>query len=152
MLILVLLDMYFDAAVVFVTNSSLLFRFAVAILWIWFSCWLDLSFETLSKWDEPEMSDTKRTFQNQLTFTLGIYDNMRFGISNNDKAFNFRGNSEFPSVINIPGIWLPHSHSDRDTIRILKFSKGWLSFVAHGKPCASYLQWFVEQSTFCWFQ
>ena len=34
MLILGLLDMYFDAAVVFVTNSSLLFRLAVAILWL----------------------------------------------------------------------------------------------------------------------
>ena len=33
MQILGLLGMYFDAAVVFVTNSSLLFRFAVAILW-----------------------------------------------------------------------------------------------------------------------
>ena len=33
MLILGLLGMYFDAAVVFVTNSSLLFRLAVAILW-----------------------------------------------------------------------------------------------------------------------
>ena len=32
MLILGLLGMYFDAAVVFVTNSSLLFRLAVAIL------------------------------------------------------------------------------------------------------------------------
>ena len=32
MLILGLLDMYFDAAVVFVTNSSLLFRLALAIL------------------------------------------------------------------------------------------------------------------------
>ena len=32
MLILVLLGMYFDAVVVFVTKSSLLFRFAVAIL------------------------------------------------------------------------------------------------------------------------
>ena len=34
MLILSLLGMYFDAAVVFVTNSSLLFRLAVAILCI----------------------------------------------------------------------------------------------------------------------
>ena len=34
MLILVLLDMYFDAAVVFVTSQTLLFRLAVAILWI----------------------------------------------------------------------------------------------------------------------
>ena len=33
MLILGLLGMYFDAAVVFVTNSSLFFRLAVAILW-----------------------------------------------------------------------------------------------------------------------
>ena len=33
MLILGLLSMYFDAVVVFVTNSSLLFRLAVAILW-----------------------------------------------------------------------------------------------------------------------
>ena len=33
MLILVLLGMYFDAEVVFVTKSSLLFRLAVAILW-----------------------------------------------------------------------------------------------------------------------
>ena len=32
MLILGLLGMYFDAAVVFVTNSSILFRLAVAIL------------------------------------------------------------------------------------------------------------------------
>ena len=32
--ILDVLGMYFDAAVVFVTNSSLLFRFAVAILCI----------------------------------------------------------------------------------------------------------------------
>ena len=32
MQILGLLDMYFDAAVVFVTNSSLLFRLAMAIL------------------------------------------------------------------------------------------------------------------------
>ena len=32
MQILGLLGMYFDAAVVFVTNSSLLFRFAMAIL------------------------------------------------------------------------------------------------------------------------
>ena len=32
MQILDLLGMYFDAVVVFVTNSSLLFRFAVAIL------------------------------------------------------------------------------------------------------------------------
>ena len=34
MLILDLLDMYFDAEVVFVTNSSLFFRLAVAILWL----------------------------------------------------------------------------------------------------------------------
>ena len=34
MLILGLLGMYFDAAVVFVTKSSLLFKLAVAILWI----------------------------------------------------------------------------------------------------------------------
>ena len=34
MLILGLLGVYFDAAVVFVTKSSLLFRLAVAILWI----------------------------------------------------------------------------------------------------------------------
>ena len=33
MLILGLLGMYFDAAVVFVTKSSLFFRLAVAILW-----------------------------------------------------------------------------------------------------------------------
>ena len=33
MLILGLLGMYFDAAVVFVTKSSLLFRLALAILW-----------------------------------------------------------------------------------------------------------------------
>ena len=33
MLILGLLGMYFDAAVVFVKKSSLLFRLAVAILW-----------------------------------------------------------------------------------------------------------------------
>ena len=33
MLILVFLGMYFDAAVVFVLKSSLLFRLAVAILW-----------------------------------------------------------------------------------------------------------------------
>ena len=33
MQILGLFDMYFDAAVVFVTNSSLLFRLAMAILW-----------------------------------------------------------------------------------------------------------------------
>ena len=31
--ILGLLGVYFDAAVVFVTNSSLLFRFTVAIMW-----------------------------------------------------------------------------------------------------------------------
>ena len=34
MQILGLLGMYFDAAVVFVTNSSLLFWFAMAILWL----------------------------------------------------------------------------------------------------------------------
>ena len=34
MLILGLLGMYFDAVVVFVTKSSLLFRLAVAILWL----------------------------------------------------------------------------------------------------------------------
>ena len=34
MQILGLLDMYFDAAVVFVTNYSLLFRLAMAILWL----------------------------------------------------------------------------------------------------------------------
>ena len=34
MQILGLLGIYFDAAVVFVTNSSLLFRLAMAILWI----------------------------------------------------------------------------------------------------------------------
>ena len=44
MLILGLLGMYFDAAVVFVTKSSLFFKLAVAILWlvkfsILFSCW-----------------------------------------------------------------------------------------------------------------
>ena len=33
MQILDLLGMYFDAVVVFVTNSSLLFRFTLAILW-----------------------------------------------------------------------------------------------------------------------
>ena len=33
MLILDLLGMYFDAAMVFVTNSSLLFRMAMAMLW-----------------------------------------------------------------------------------------------------------------------
>ena len=33
MLILGLLGMYFDAAVVFVTKSSLFFKLAVAILW-----------------------------------------------------------------------------------------------------------------------
>ena len=33
MQILGLLGMYFDAVVVFVTNSSILFRFAMAILW-----------------------------------------------------------------------------------------------------------------------
>ena len=33
MLILGLLGMYFDAVVVFVTKSSLLFKLAVAILW-----------------------------------------------------------------------------------------------------------------------
>ena len=35
MQILDLLGMYFDAVVVFVTNFSLLFRFAMAILWDW---------------------------------------------------------------------------------------------------------------------
>ena len=34
MLILGLLGMYFDATVVFVTKSSLLFRLALAILWV----------------------------------------------------------------------------------------------------------------------
>ena len=34
MLIMGLLGMYFDAVVVFVTSHSLLFRLAVAILWI----------------------------------------------------------------------------------------------------------------------
>ena len=38
MLILGLLGMYFDAAVVFVTNSSLLLRLAVAILWCRVQC------------------------------------------------------------------------------------------------------------------
>ena len=39
MLILGLLGMYFDAAVVFVTKSSLLFKLVVAILWgIRFQC------------------------------------------------------------------------------------------------------------------
>ena len=33
MQILVLLDMYFDAAVVFVTSQTLSFRLALAILW-----------------------------------------------------------------------------------------------------------------------
>ena len=33
MLILVLLGMYFDAVVVFVTSQTLLFRLALAILW-----------------------------------------------------------------------------------------------------------------------
>ena len=33
MQVLGFLGMYFDAAVVFVTNSSLLFRLAMAILW-----------------------------------------------------------------------------------------------------------------------
>ena len=33
MQILILLGIYFDASVVFVTNSSLLFRLAMAILW-----------------------------------------------------------------------------------------------------------------------
>ena len=33
MQILVLLDMYFDAAVVFVTSQTLLFRLALTILW-----------------------------------------------------------------------------------------------------------------------
>ena len=37
MLILGLLGVYFDAAVVFVTKSSLLFMLAVAILWIEFA-------------------------------------------------------------------------------------------------------------------
>ena len=37
MLILSLLGMYFDAAVVFVTSQTLLFRFAMAILWD--VCW-----------------------------------------------------------------------------------------------------------------
>ena len=41
MLILVLLDMYFDAAGVFVTKSSLLFRLAVAILWVLPCCGLE---------------------------------------------------------------------------------------------------------------
>ena len=35
MLILVLLGMYFDAAVVFVKTFLLLFRLALAILWAW---------------------------------------------------------------------------------------------------------------------
>ena len=41
MQILGLLGMYFDAVVVFVTNSSLLFRLAVAILWfaLFQECW-----------------------------------------------------------------------------------------------------------------
>ena len=34
MQILVLLGMYFDAVVVFVTSQTLLFRLALAILWI----------------------------------------------------------------------------------------------------------------------
>ena len=34
MLILVLLGMYFDAVVVFVTSQTLLLRLALAILWI----------------------------------------------------------------------------------------------------------------------
>ena len=35
MQILGVLDMYFDASVVFVTSHSLLFRLALAILWLW---------------------------------------------------------------------------------------------------------------------
>ena len=35
MLILVLLGMYFDAAVVFVTSQTILFKLAPAILWFW---------------------------------------------------------------------------------------------------------------------
>ena len=35
MLILGLLGMYFDAAVVFVTSQTFLFRLALAILWVW---------------------------------------------------------------------------------------------------------------------
>ena len=35
MLILGLLGMYFDAAVVFVTSQTLLFRLALAILWLY---------------------------------------------------------------------------------------------------------------------
>ena len=38
MQILGLLGMYFDAAVVFVTNSSLLFRLAMAILCLYIGC------------------------------------------------------------------------------------------------------------------
>ena len=54
MLILVLLGMYFDAVVVFVTSQTVLFRLALAILWIKLAflhsfrvidhCWADLTF------------------------------------------------------------------------------------------------------------
>ena len=43
MQILGLLGMFFDAAVVFVTNSSLLFRFAMAILWSWWARSVDFT-------------------------------------------------------------------------------------------------------------
>ena len=70
MLILGLLGMYFDAAVVFVTKSSLFFRLAMAILcatpWVWIklnvfinslTCWVK---EWVQKWSLPKHHPQKR--------------------------------------------------------------------------------------------
>ncbi len=49
MQILGLLGIYFDATVVFVTNSSLLFRFAMAILWTQNSSRLKVTYKTFKR-------------------------------------------------------------------------------------------------------
>ena len=72
MLILGLLGIYFDAAVVFFTNSSLLFRLAVAILWQYIL--------ESSTYFDVVMDFYALTFQEKDTFdfgnSLGLFRNM----------------------------------------------------------------------------
>ena len=87
MLILGLLGMYFDAVVVFVTNSSVLFRLAMAILWI----------SNLS--GRPDIFLGSRTIKNML-FTLPIARGL--GLNDIFVCFQFtEGTYSFKVKVNV---------------------------------------------------
>ena len=116
MLILVLLGMYFDAAVVFVMKSSLFFRLAVAILWL-FLC------QDKGDNDEGVRTIMLRFLGNRV---LDAPSQIMFMLLTICKWLNY-GLIRFWLALNRTSHWTPrnHVHLAEFLIRIIDFGSQW---------------------------